>query len=269
MTGPPPPDRPGPPPGRLDRAQQDRPGPPPGRLDRVPIVLLAHGSPDARHAVDIAGLRAAVQERAAGSLVAVAYLDHHGPTIADVGARLATAAAPVVLVPVLLTDAYHAGVDVPAAAARLTDASGRPVVTAAALGPDPLIGTATVELLGDPPPSRLLVYLSGGSRVAAVDDLVGDLGRALPGAVREYAFASLDDRRPLAAALERLGGPEGVVAVACVLARGVLRDRMAQRCRRSGIRLVDGVLAGTEALADLVLLRADRAMSGSGGRLGR
>ena len=70
--------------------------------EREPIILLAHGSPDPRHATGIAALAtrvAAVGEAA----VHVAYLDHHGPTPADA----ARAAGRGVVVPALLSSGYH------------------------------------------------------------------------------------------------------------------------------------------------------------------
>jgi hypothetical protein len=42
-----------------------------------------------------------------------------------------------------------------------------------------------------------------------------------------------------------------------MVAEGVLRDRMAQRCGQAGVTMVPGALARTEAVARLVLERAD------------
>ncbi|MFN8098279.1 MAG: CbiX/SirB N-terminal domain-containing protein [Dermatophilaceae bacterium] len=223
------------------------------------VVLLAHGSPDPRHGRDVARLASAVGRRFAMP-VHLAYLDHHGPSVTGAGAPLMDASGLVVLVPVLLTRAFHTRVDVPAAAATLARASGRPIVTTAALGPDPLIGVALGQLLGDPPPDRVLIYLAGSSQVAAVDEVVAGLGPGLPAGVVSAA-ATVDDRLPLAVALERLGGPDGVVAVSCMIAGGVLRDRMARRCALNGIPLRDGVLADTDALADLVGRRVGESLS--------
>lgn len=71
--------------------------------EREPIILLAHGSPDPRHATGIAAL--ATRVAAAGeAAVHVAYLDHHGPTPADA----AQAAGRGVVVPALLSLGYLA-----------------------------------------------------------------------------------------------------------------------------------------------------------------
>ncbi len=59
-----------------------------------------------------------------------AYLDHHAPSATEVARRLDGG----VLVPLLLTTAYHVKTDVPEAAAAM-DALGRgPYAVAAALG---------------------------------------------------------------------------------------------------------------------------------------
>ena len=42
-----------------------------------------------------------------------------------------------------------------------------------------------------------------------------------------------------------------------MVGQGVLRDRMAAQCVAAGIRLVDGALGDTEAMARLVVERAD------------
>lgn len=48
---------------------------------------------------------------------------------------------------------------------------------------------------------------------------------------------------------------EQVVAVSFMVAEGILRDRMVERCRALGVDMVPGALARTSALADLVIAR--------------
>ena len=48
---------------------------------------------------------------------------------------------------------------------------------------------------------------------------------------------------------------EQVVAVSFMVAEGILRDRMVERCRALGVDMVPGALARTSALADLVFAR--------------
>jgi hypothetical protein len=70
--------------------------------------------------------------------------------------------------------------------------------------------------------------------------------------------ASLDGGTTIEQVLRTL--PDEVdrtVAVSFMVAEGVLRDRMAQRCGRAGVTMIPGALARTEAMAQLVLERAD------------
>lgn len=76
-------------------------------------VLLAHGSPDPRSAVAVRAAADAVAART-GTEVTSAYLDHDEPRLAD-----AVRDDEVVVLPLLLSTAYHAKVDVPAAVAPL------------------------------------------------------------------------------------------------------------------------------------------------------
>ncbi|MEU4559688.1 CbiX/SirB N-terminal domain-containing protein [Actinoplanes sp. NPDC023936] len=76
------------------------------------MVLVAHGSRDPRAAVATEALARAVRRAHPEWLVEASYLDHAGPRPLDV---LASApAARAVLVPLLLTSAYHGRVDLPA-----------------------------------------------------------------------------------------------------------------------------------------------------------
>lgn len=180
------------------------------------VVLLAHGSADPRHAADIEALADRVRQRLDEHVV-TAYLDHNPPSVGLVARALAPGTE-VVLVPLLLTDGYHLRVDVPRAAGELS--AGHRVTVTAALGPDP-----------------------------AVDEAVAELGRR--GAGPTVAV------RPCASPEEVTALPSGdeQVVVAQVLARGTLRDRIAQRCHEQGLRLADGALATTEALTRLVVRR--------------
>lgn len=233
--------------------------PPPADVAAATIVLLAHGSPDPRHAHGIEALAARVAVLEPGREVRIAYLDHHGPTPGHVGHVLAAAGGgqEVVVVPALLSRAFHVEVDVPDAAAALATAYGHPVRLATALGPDAGIGAAVGELLRRDRPSAdgVVVYLAGSSRRAAVDDLIAAIAAGVP-AGPHYAFATLDGYKTLDDAVDHLPGGAQIVGVAAMLAEGVLRDRMVARCRADGIPFVGGVPGDTDAVARLVLARA-------------
>jgi sirohydrochlorin ferrochelatase len=224
------------------------------------IVLLAHGSPDPRHAQGVETLATHVRELAPHRTVHTAYLDHHGPSATEAGADLGDH---VVVVPVLVTPAYHAKVDVPAAVDALTAASGAEVSLAAPLGPHELLLQAAEELLAaegiEPDPTTaVLLYAAGSSDSEAV----ATVGHTLDEHPRQgwgpWGVAALDGGSTLEQVLRRLPDEvERTVAVSFMVAEGILRDRMAQQCGRAGVSMVPGALGHTSAAAQLVLERAD------------
>ena len=87
------------------------------------LIALAHGSKDPRSAATITALTEMVSCMRPDLRVATAFLDHVGPSFDDTVDRLvAEGHQEIVVVPLLLSEAYHAKVDVPRA---VTDASGR------------------------------------------------------------------------------------------------------------------------------------------------
>ncbi|MEP6797262.1 MAG: uroporphyrinogen-III C-methyltransferase, partial [Lapillicoccus sp.] len=111
--------------------------------DTRDLVLLAHGSPDPRHAEGVAAVVERVGRLAPARAIHPAYLDHHPPSATDVAGRLSGG----VLVPLLLTRATHVRGDVPVAAAEMTALGRGGYAVAGALGPDDLLFDACEELL--------------------------------------------------------------------------------------------------------------------------
>jgi sirohydrochlorin ferrochelatase len=227
------------------------------------IVLLAHGSPDARHRRGVEELAAGVWRLASTRGVHPAYLDHHPPSPVDVAAQASRSLA---VVPVLLTPAYHARVDVPQAVADMAQVTTHSVQASAPLGPDPLLVAAAAELLGQAgvradPGTAVVLYAAGSSDSAAVASIEPTLNRSGPvGPWGPWRVAALDGGLALDAVLSGLDHRVSrVVAVAFMVAEGILRDRQAARCAAAGVEMVDGALSRTEALARLVLRRADLA----------
>ena len=224
------------------------------------IVLLAHGSPDPRHAQGVEALATHVRELVPHRPVHTAYLDHHPPSPRDVGVSLGSHA---VVVPVLLTPAFHAKVDVPTAVVDLTQASGSQVSVAAPLGPHELLLDAAEELLAaqgisPDPTTAVLLYAAGSSD----SDAVATVGRTLAEHPRvgwgPWSVAALEGGSTIEQLLRRLPDEvERTVVVSFMVAEGILRDRMAQHCGRAGVSMVAGALAQTTAVAHLVLERAD------------
>ena len=81
------------------------------------LVALAHGSRDSRSAASITALVDAVRSMRPDLKVERAFLDLSKPSLDTVIDRLSRKHEEIVVVPLLLTEAYHAKVDVPSAIA--------------------------------------------------------------------------------------------------------------------------------------------------------
>ncbi len=82
------------------------------------LVALAHGSRDPRSAATIQALCAEVRSMRPDLRIEAAFLEHSKPSFATVVDKLVRAGYDeIVVVPLLLAEAYHAKVDVPAAIA--------------------------------------------------------------------------------------------------------------------------------------------------------
>jgi sirohydrochlorin ferrochelatase len=166
-------------------------------------------------------------------------------------------------VPVLLTPAYHVRVDVPAAVAAMNAVAAGPFAATGALGPDPLLVRGAGELLaaaGVAPDRRtaVVLYAAGSSDSAAVATIEATLGEHPPPGWGPWRVAALDGGLALPAVLRTL--PMGVartVAVSFMVAEGILRDRMVAACEQASVTMVPGTLGQTQAVARLVVRRAD------------
>jgi sirohydrochlorin ferrochelatase len=235
----------------------------------VTTTLLAHGSPDPRHARDVRALAGRV--RAAGLPTEVAFLEHDDPDPATAARALAAGGVAVtVVVPLLVGTAYHARVDVPTALATMRAAAPAvSVLPAEPIGLHPLVLRAAEELVvgsGVPlTPSTGMILAAAGSRdqraAAAVDALVRGGAAALAArlGVAEVRAAFLEGGPPLAAVGDHLRHDHGcvdLVVATLVIADGILRDRIVGSATALGMTVAPGALADTEALARLVAQRA-------------
>jgi sirohydrochlorin ferrochelatase len=115
----------------------------------VPLVAVAHGSADPRAATTIAALMGLVGEQAARDGLAApgtrtAYLGHAPPSVTQVLGALAGPPAPrqrhVVVLPLLLTAAYHSEAELPALLSEASRAlPGLCISYGEPLGPHPLL----------------------------------------------------------------------------------------------------------------------------------
>lgn len=233
------------------------------------LTLLAHGSPDARHARDVGSLVGRL--KMAGVPTSVAYLDHHVPSPAHAAqAWLAAGVRATTVIPLLVAPAFHVQVDSPAAVRSMRAAApelevdpGEPV------GLHPLLVRAAAELLeasGLPiAASTGVILAAAGSRdlraVCAMETLLRTEAAGLASQVgaRAVRMAYLDGGRPLGrirALMRCLDGATSFVVVPMVIAGGILRDRIVAAANRCDIPVTPGALADTSALAELVVLRA-------------
>lgn len=202
-------------------------------------------------------LTRAVQECATGP-VRACYLDHHSPLPPEMAPDLGDA----VVVPILLTAAYHARVDVPHAVREL-GAHGASIRLAGSLSPDTRLLDACEELLataGEVPEdaAAVVVFVAGSSDSAAVTALRDGVETNPRPGWGPWRLAALDGGEAVEEVVAQLRreGFTRVIAVSFMVAGGVLRDRMACRCEAVGVRMVPGALADTSAFADLVVARA-------------
>ncbi len=235
------------------------------------IVLVAHGSRDPRAAAATRALVAAVAAARPGADVRASYLDHTLPAPGQVLRTLEAAGRRrAVLVPLLLTRAFHGRVDVPAAvSAARADGLRMPVTVSEVLGP---VGGHVDALLLDGLCRRLhetgegfdaVVLAAAGTRDAAARDTVDLAARALgarlavPSAVA-YASAAAPTAEQAVTRLREAGaGRVGVAAY--FLAPGLLYEVAAGSARRAGAVAVAGALEGLPEIARLVLARVDGA----------
>lgn len=218
------------------------------------VILLAHGSPDARASAAAHGLAHSAQERI-GLAVRAAFLQHDAATLSHVARQLAgEGERRVLVVPTLLSDAFHARIDVPAELAAAQRDTGLVLRRTPALGPDPsLLAAMDRELPSGP---RVLAAAGTTDLLAQrrLTDLASRWAResGQQTAVAFAAQAEPDVATALADLEERAGVPAAVAAF--VLFPGVLPDRI---IAAADGRPVSAPLAQSLELVDLVARRVD------------
>ncbi|TMR26187.1 sirohydrochlorin chelatase [Nonomuraea zeae] len=237
-------------------------GPAPGG---VPLVAVAHGSRDPRAAATVAALLDQVRLARPEVPVRVAYLDHCTPTPAQALNGLQEA----VVLPLLLTEAYHSRVDLPAALneSRARDPRLR-VHYGATLGPHPLLRRALERRLteagvpaGDP--DTAVVLVSAGSSDARANAVVAGLARTWRRSgwwtvAAGYASAASPTPEQAVVELRRAGAPRVAVAP-YLLAPGYFADKVRQSTLAAGADVVADVLGPAPELVDVLLERYEAA----------
>jgi len=260
----------------------------PGRDRARPpaLVAVAHGSTNPRAAGAVSDLMALTAARAVraglpGLPVRAAFLGHALPTLPDVlraldGGRGAgppgEAGRPgeAVVLPLLLTGAYHSDTDLPAV---LREARGRlpglRISYGQPLGPHAGLlraldrrlaeALARAAMTSAPADTAVVLAAAGSSRPAAnaaVARLAADWQKARGWRAVVPAYASAGSPRPgqAVAGLLRDGAPRVVVAT-YLLAPGVFADQVREQALAAGARAVSDPLGAVPEVADVILDR--------------
>lgn len=226
-----------------------------------PIVLAAHGSRDPASSATMRALAARVEQAWPAPVVA-AFLDFDEPSIPDALAGFPDGTVPIV-VPALLTNAYHGRVDLPGVLAQVP----RPTVLADVLGPDPLLVAGMRRRLSelDDDFDALVLVAAGTSDATArstVDDMAAELGRQLDVPCRVgYASASAPTPGETVATL-RAAGARRILGAAYFLATGRLYTAAVRSAVDAGAVDVAAPLGTADELVRLVVARATAVIDG-------
>jgi sirohydrochlorin ferrochelatase len=248
---------------------------------RPPLVAVAHGSADPRAAASTQELMGLVRGLAGRNGwpepdIRTAFLGHAPPSVGQVLGALAgggtagsAGAAPraVVVLPLLLTAAYHSEVDLPALLAESgREWPGLGIHYGDPLGPDPLLLRALDRRMAEASPAAWpaaetsVVLAAAGSARPESNAVIAALARQWQAArgwravIPAYAAAAAPSPAEAVASLRRAGARRVVVAT-YLLAPGFFADRIAVSARAAGAAAVSAALGSAPEVAELVLRR--------------
>ncbi len=226
------------------------------------LVLTAHGSADPRSAANARAIADCARRLRPSLDVRVAFCEQNFPNLRDV---LPTLPQRAVVVPLLLADAYHARVDIPAMIAE----SGVDVRQADVLGEDDRLIHVLRQRIEQAGVSRLdsevgvLVTAVGSSRqdANARTEAVGNELTLTTRWTATTAFATgpHPDLAEAADLLRRRGASRLVIAP-WFLAHGKIIDRVAEFARAQRIPM-SSPLGAHRQVAETVLDRFDQALA--------
>jgi sirohydrochlorin ferrochelatase len=239
------------------------------------LVLTAHGSADPRSADNARAVADRVALMRPGLDVRLAFCELNSPNLTDV---LNESPGDAVVAPLLLADAYHARIDIPAQIAA-SRASHR-VRQAGVLGEDDrlvsVLGERLAEL-GVSPLDRTLgvVVVAIGSSKPTANARTASVASKLAAGTRwagvTTAFATRPEASPARAVdrLRVLHGARQVVFAPWFLAPGRVPDRVRGFANDAGIATVEvaAPLGAHRLVAETVLDRFDQALKAGAGRL--
>ncbi len=250
------------------------------RAGAPPLVAVAHGSRDPRAAGCVGALLDLVRQRAAGAGypgldVRAAYLGHAAPTL---GQALGAADGEAVVLPLLLTAAYHSKTDIPRALHETRSAQPRLDITyGRPLGPHPLLLRALDRRLAEalsapgggtaPPEDTAVVLAAAGSSDPAANAVITDLAaqwqsdRGWRAVLPAYASAASPAPAEAVAAARRAGARQVLVAT-YLLSPGIFADQVRGDCLAAGATAVSGVIGAAPEVAEVVLGRYAESLAG-------
>jgi sirohydrochlorin ferrochelatase len=237
----------------------------PTHEDVVGTVLLAHGSSAEEQVPVLNAIAEAIQssDTAPTPGCRTAFLDHHGPSLDEaVTALVAQGATSIVVVPALLSNAFHARYDVPRAVGNASRRCKVPVHVADPIGLDDRLGPVVNQRVAalDIDDIDTVVVASAGTGVAAARE---DFRRA----VRQWRgradwrlnAAYIAGGAPSAAELVTtlVDQNQRVVVMPFLLADGQLRRRLERDALEAGALALTEVLGPDPILATIAKERRD------------
>jgi sirohydrochlorin ferrochelatase len=231
------------------------------------LVALAHGSRDPRSAETITALVEEVRAMRPDLRIEPAFLELSKPSFSTVVAKLVRAGHDeIVVVPLLLTEAYHAKVDVPGAVAEAMDQhEGLRIRTTAVLGLEPaFLEVLDIRMRDALRESRVreldaLVLAAAGSSDPLANQAVARLARLWGSHHKLPVTAAFASASPPATGEAvrafRAEGRRHIAVASLFLAPGFLPDRAAELALEAGAVAVSAPLGVHPTLARTVLAR--------------
>jgi sirohydrochlorin ferrochelatase len=259
------------------------------------LVLAAHGSVDPRSSATTHAVIAQIRALRPGLDIRPAFCEKSSPSLSDALVAVAEEGRPgAVVTPLLLSDAYHARIDIPGVIAESQSRlRGLHVRQAGVLGEDPRLLRVVRERLArldvtESDDGLGVLVVAVGSTDDAANAQTATVATALAegtrwaGAAAAFATGPFHPDKPtVAEAAERLSaaGASRLVIAPWFVAPGFLTDRVATYAHCAGIPMAE-TLGPHRLVAETVLERFDEAAwwlrnegthgvssSNSGGRL--
>jgi sirohydrochlorin ferrochelatase len=224
----------------------------------APVLLaVAHGSADPRAEQVLDALIARVRSERPDVVAVLAHLGFSEPSVPAALESLARqGVSEVVVVPLLLTAAYHAKVDLPALLSQAAlDHPQLAIRQAEVLGPHPLLFELMRRRLAEAgvEPDVSLVLAAAGTSDPGANAELADVAASLGASI---GFASGAPAITDVVADLRARGARHVALTTYVLAPGELADRL----HDAGADVVTEVLGAAPEVVDVILARYDTAV---------